>query len=178
MSRVGRRIAAYPSDPVPRSDKEALFELLKTSDFYADDVALRESLDEARLKVLAGNFTPRPLEQRLSGESLRLRQHFEQEIERSEEEVQFLSEAGVLPTVQPYWDPRLEKERSTRISFFKRLCDVGLGSFRRHIRGKIGLFFLGKKDGSQRMVVDARMPNTLHKRPPKTRGVKTRVLRT
>lgn len=73
-----------------------------------------------------------------------------------------------LPRIRPYWDPRLRTEGATRIRFFKRLTEIGLGTHKRGIRGAIGMFFLRKKDGRQRMVIDARPPNAMHRRPPGT----------
>ena len=73
-----------------------------------------------------------------------------------------------IPRITPYWDPRLRGERATRIKFFRRLVDLGLGTFRTGIRGSIGLFFVRKKNGDQRMVVDARVANAMHRRPPVT----------
>ena len=52
LARLGRRVSRYPADPVSRSDREALFALLKTHDFYQVDTHLREPLDEKRLNLL------------------------------------------------------------------------------------------------------------------------------
>eukprot|EP00972_Heterocapsa_arctica_P043067 6349438-Heterocapsa_arctica.AAC.1 len=46
--------------------------------------------------------------------------------------------------------------------------DAGLVGLRRRIRARAGLFFVTKKDGSLRMVVDGREPSSFHLRPPHT----------
>ena len=70
---------------------------------------------------------------------------------------------------QPYWDPTLRRNKQLRLDFIKRLFDIGIISFRRRIKAKVGLFFVKKKDGMIRLVVDARIPNFMHHSPPVTR---------
>lgn len=98
--------------------QDALFELLRSPDFYGKDSHLCEPLDESRLRVLKGTFKPRPLVDRLDGEALQLRRAFERTIERSEEELTRMADAEELPRVRPYLDPRLQHERATRVRFF------------------------------------------------------------
>lgn len=56
----------------------------------------------------------------------------------------------------------------TSIRFFKGLLEIGLGTYKRGIRGTLGMFFFRKKGGRQRMVIDARGPNAMHQRSPAT----------
>eukprot|EP00972_Heterocapsa_arctica_P097873 14440595-Heterocapsa_arctica.AAC.1 len=76
---------------------------------------------------------------------------------------------GDLLNFKPYWDPILRGRRDARIDFLQRLLRLGLGGFRERIKGRVGIFFRSKKNGDQRMVVDARDPNQAHKRAPHTR---------
>ena len=76
--------------------------------------------------------------------------------------------AGDLPKITPYWDEGLKTDRPRRIAFLQPLAALGLGGYRRVVRGYMGLFFLGKKNGDQRMVLDARAPNAMHADPPLT----------
>lgn len=101
-------------------------------------------------------------------QALKLRQSFEHTIERSEEELVRMADAEELPRFRPYWDPRLRCERDTRIRFFKRLAEIGLGAYRHGMHGTIGMFFLRKKASMQRMVTDAPGPNAMHRRSPST----------
>lgn len=121
-----------------------------------------------RLRVLKGTCKPRPLLDRLEGEALSLRHPYEQSIERSEEELTRMFDSEELPRARPYWDPRRRTERATRIRFVRRLTGIGLGTYMRSIRGALGMFFLRKTDGRQRMVIGARAPNSMHRRPPGT----------
>jgi hypothetical protein len=64
--------------------------------------------------------------------------------------------SDTLRQVQPYWDLALRHNRESHRRFFLKLCSLGLGGWRRRIRGKVGFFFVSKTSGDQRMVVDAR----------------------
>ena len=82
--------------------------------------------------------------------------------------------SGAVP-VRPYWGPSLAHDRELRLSFLRRLLKMRLGGHRRSTRAKVGFFFVQKKNASggmaaqQRMVVDARVANCMHRRPPHTR---------
>ena len=92
-------------------------------------------------------------------------------IERSLEEFESLrtEHPGACPR-QPYWDPTLRNNESTRIDFFKSLQKAGILEFRSRIRSKVGIFFVKKKDPSAiRMIIDARITNCHHRSPPTTR---------
>ena len=102
LGRLGQRISMYPSDPVHRLPKEALFELLRATDFYAEEVTTCEDMDLDKIKVLRGVARPRDLLGRLSGEARALRENFETAIERSEAELEAKLVAGELPSIDPY----------------------------------------------------------------------------
>ena len=69
LQHIGRPVAHFGSRPAATSSREALFELLRTTDFYSEEAHLREPLDESRFKVLRGPLTPKPLLDRLDGEA-------------------------------------------------------------------------------------------------------------
>ena len=86
---------------------------------------------------------------------------------RSETEIEFMRNAGLLPSIKPYWDPQLKHNRNLRLSFFTRMAEIGLVSFSTGIRARVAPFFVGKKDGHWlRLVIDGREPSSLHHRPP------------
>eukprot|EP00971_Amphidinium_carterae_P344159 6484374-Amphidinium_carterae.1 len=62
-------------------------------------------------------------------------------------------------------DPALEQD-TTMLDFLHRLHGVGLLGFTRRAKSFVGCFFVSKKDNSQRLVIDARQTNQLHRRPP------------
>eukprot|EP00973_Karenia_brevis_P007506 1015810-Karenia_brevis.AAC.1 len=85
-------------------------------------------------------------------------------IRRSDLEFEMATQ-GTQP-IKVYWDRNLAGDRSLRIWFVKELARLGLVSFRRRIRARVGIFFVLKKDGRYRLVLDARETNRTHRSPP------------
>ena len=110
---------------------------------------------------------PKPLQKFLPAESAGYLRHFENQIERSGDELEQVLQSRALP--RPHWDPLLAHNRSTRHAFFQKLVDHGLLSFRRKRKACIGIFFVHKKSGDIRLIVDARQANACHRPPPKSR---------
>jgi hypothetical protein len=150
----------FPDDPVSRTDREALSALLKTVDLYALDVSTRAPFDPSKLAILRGTAPPRELGDRLSGELLHSYLNFETVIEKSQDEVEAMLSDGTFTLPTRYWDPELEAFHSTRVEFFKNLCSLKLGGYRLSARGKMGIFFVRKKTGMIRMVLDCRYTTT------------------
>ena len=78
-----------------------------------------------------------------------------------------LAHVRELATVAEEGGDKLRGHRPSRLRFLRRLLDAGSGTLRRRIRGKVGFFTAGEKDGGQRLACDARMPNQFHRRAPK-----------
>ena len=57
---------------------------------------------------------------------------------------------------KPYYDPCLRKAGPEYQQFVRRLLDSNLIDFRLTVREQAGLFVVWKKNGKQRLVVDAR----------------------
>ncbi|CAK0825073.1 unnamed protein product, partial [Prorocentrum cordatum] len=74
------------------------------------------------------------------------------------------SSARVFPLLNPR-DPRYGFRL---IDFLRRLAERGLVDGRRRRKACVSTFFVAKKNGDIRMVVDARQPNQLPKLPPRT----------
>ena len=68
--------------------------------------------------------------------------------------------------VAPHWDATLRFSRRARAAFIERLDAVGLITWRRVCRQQIGVFFVQKKNGEIRMVLDCRPSNACHQPPP------------
>jgi hypothetical protein len=66
----------------------------------------------------------------------------------------------------PYFDPVLRRNRRRLCKFVKELNTLGL--FKPVIQRKshVGLFFVAKKNGSLRLIIDARPTNALFQKPP------------
>ena len=120
LDSIRRRVSKYPSDPERRSNKQALFQLLKTTDFHSDAESARVSFDEDKLKILGGTAPPREMEPLLHGDALDSYVNFVDRIERTEAEVEAMREAGDLLLPEPYTDPVLRKDLARRLKLFKR----------------------------------------------------------
>ncbi|CAK0851640.1 unnamed protein product, partial [Prorocentrum cordatum] len=146
---------------------EALLELLKTTDLYDTEPQGLGVFDADRLKVLKRPTNPKPLESVLTGHALTQHLESERHLERSAAEVEARIQDGLSTPVKPYWDPKLRSSRSALFDLLKGLLACGLDGLRTSIRARIALFFRAKKDGSQRVIVDAREANQLMQEPPR-----------
>ena len=70
------------------------------------------------------------------------------------------------PVEEPYWDVRLASDSALRAKFFGALSRKGLLTVRRKVHSFAGLFFVKKKGGQIRMVLDGRATNASHRLPP------------
>ena len=66
-----------------------------------------------------------------------------------------------------YVDPILQHQKSVYAEFVTRLFDSNLVEFRLKARESVGVFFVWKKSGKQRMVIDARRTNCWFSSPQK-----------
>ena len=76
------------------------------------------------------------------------------------------------PHIEPYWDPSLDprslggKERL--LDFLRRRVPLGMVIGVRRKKSCASLFFVKKKGGMIRMIVDGRQPSANHRLPPHT----------
>ncbi len=69
-----------------------------------------------------------------------------------------------------YWDPRLKSSRSAYVSFVKELKNRNMCKFQlEKPLERVGVFFVRRKDGRLRLIVDARRTNQRVRTPPTTR---------
>eukprot|EP00438_Fugacium_kawagutii_P035174 Skav225825 [mRNA] locus=scaffold2516:14315:17246:- [translate_table: standard] len=68
---------------------------------------------------------------------------------------------------QPYLDPVLKHDKKQYADFVSRLHQANLVEYRLEARECVGVFFVWKKSGRQRMVIDARRANLWFGRPQK-----------
>ena len=171
LGRMHRRIRAFGARP-STTPQEALRELLHVSDLESEVQpnslrAFRQSDlgDDTRLKILRPSWRCTPQEITLVAPP-HVAQFFDDvsSFRRSQEELDELDG----PALRPYVDPTLRHSRKIRIEFFKRLAKLGLVSFRTRVYFFAGLFFVEKKGGQIRMVLDARPTNVAHRLPPHT----------
>jgi hypothetical protein len=164
LQRIHCRIAAFGRRPI-QSPEDAVNELLRTSSVDEPRRSTLATFAWDKLKLLRADWSVVP--QCISKVAPpAVAQVFEDpsSVRLSAEEVQHLYEAGGL--VEPYWDSRLRGDLRLRLRFLLALKARGLVSFRRQISSRVGIFFVEKKNGAIRMVIDARQTNQLHKMPP------------
>ena len=82
------------------------------------------------------------------------------------EELESLNARHAVPN--PYRDPAL-RQPVARKDFLRRFAGVGLLCGCEVVDSQVGFFFVKKKGGQQRLIVDARKANHLMRLPPKTR---------
>ena len=167
IQRVSQRIENYGERP-DMTASDAFAALIKSQDLYSGQPINLKPYDSRLLKVLHRNRQPQDLRGCLGPEGRRYLDQADDLIFRSEAELDALQDRELIQPITPYWDPVLRHNRKARIDFIKRLHAVGLVGFRLAIRGRIGAFCVGKKDGSLRLVLDGREPSSLHRRPPHT----------
>ena len=153
--------------PPSSTPREAVLELLKTTDLNSPRPSTLAPFEWEKLKLLQEGWPVRPQEltsvcpdvvrdKFLDPSSFRLSQE------------EFEAVHGERRLIRPYWDPVLANNRALRIKFIKALAARGLVSFRRRLQSTVGCFFVRKKDSCIRMVLDARRTNQCHKLPPHT----------
>ena len=163
VDRVRRRVAQCGPPPSDLSSHEALDELLQCTDHYGVEAKHMASYEFEKVKILSKDFKVHDLCDVCPPEVSRVLADPERFIFRDPAQVDRANESD--RPVRPYWDPKLREPQELR-RLVDRLRELGLIGFRREVRGRIGIFFVKKKDGSQRLIIDAREANRLHKRPP------------
>ena len=157
LRRIGRRVGAAGPHP-GSSNREAVIELLKIQDLHEQQPSTLESFDWSKLKLLRDDWAVVPKDiVSVAPPAVAAMFHDVSQFRRSEEEME-RALADTEP-LYPYWDPVLKNDRTLRIRFLKTLAAKGLVPFRRRIFSKAGLFFVWKKGGQIRMVVDGRHTN-------------------
>ena len=142
-------------------------EILKARDLYSLEPASLASFDFDKVKILHRDLNIRPLRGELPPAARGYLQNFREFIEKTEEELEVERAEG--QSFVPYWDPRLRASRRERLRLYQRLQKQGLLSFRRKVKALAALFVVKKKDGMQRLIVDARQACAAHRPPPLTR---------
>lgn len=157
--------------PVDReSDKAALVQLLKgrmpSSYFVSSSAGALAPYERGQVSLPADQRDPVDLASILpEKERTRLRE-FERQMLLSGEELAAVQERGFEGDL--YVDPRLADDEKAYHDFVAELVESRLVSFTTTPRSQVGLFFVTKKNGKLRMIVDARRTNRLFRRPPCT----------
>ncbi|CAK0862369.1 unnamed protein product, partial [Prorocentrum cordatum] len=169
LRRIRRRIAAFDEWPADLDGAGALQELLKTRGVYGglDASTTVVDFDSSRLNILRKEHFSTPLDDVAPQSAKDVLDNFDATVARP------LSELPEdEPLAQPYWDPQLDpRRRGTRpalVAFLRALAGRGLVGARARRKSCISAFFVRRKNGDQRMALDARQANQLQRLPPKT----------
>eukprot|EP00971_Amphidinium_carterae_P031788 626141-Amphidinium_carterae.1 len=142
----------------------SLEQLLKSRGLYApEESASVVPYNPERLKIFKGETVPKHVAELVHWESQQFVKEPERTIVRTNAEID--EARSVEGEVCIHMDPALESE-SVMLDFLHRLHSVGLLGFTKRAKSFVGCFFVSKKDNSQRLVIDARQTNQLHRRPP------------
>ncbi|CAK0870936.1 unnamed protein product [Prorocentrum cordatum] len=160
------RISLYGERPRDLTPLSALNEVCKAKDLYTQEPQHMAPYLPDKLKVTKGATTPLPLESVLPAGALRLATDFKKHVLKSESELEADRLRGV--SVTPYWCPDLRRSKQRRRELFATLCDRQLLTFRRRIFSRVSIFFVWKKTGMTRLIVDARSTNEKCRMPPHT----------
>ena len=148
------------------SEQEALTELLRCQDVYALQPQHLADYDLDKVRVSKGAVLPKDAVDLVSPSLAEVLRHPCSSMIWSSAELLHLDESK--GAITPYWDPTLRRDPRQRAELFHKLADSKTLSFRARARAFAGLFFVKKKDGMIRLIVDARQANRYHTRPPHT----------
>ena len=166
MNDVTRRVATFGEPPSGIDEETAIRELAAKANLYMEEAAHLANFDMDKIKVLHRRRPVLPAHGLLPPHARVYLDHFAELIEKSPGELE--AETEVNDPIEPYWDPRLKRDKGLRFKFYHALQEAGLLTFRRRRKARVGFFVVRKKDGMQRLIVDARQSNQQHRRPPTT----------
>eukprot|EP00973_Karenia_brevis_P034343 4737650-Karenia_brevis.AAC.1 len=149
------------------SESNVFKEITATSDLYTQEPSHLASFDLRRLKILGRTIFPQDARQRLPRYAVSYLDHFSDLIERDEISMEKVRQTTT--PIKPYWDPKLARSRDLRDQLYLALYHKGLLGFRYGHKAFVSAFVVKKKDGWQRLILDARQANRGHNVPPTTR---------
>ena len=141
-------------------------ELFHAKDMYElGESAVREELDLSRLRIVNMSARPKPAENLVPPYILPLLLERDRFIVRSGSELAALADG---PPIRPYWDPSLVRSPAKMRQSLHAIHEVGLLGFRHHAKAFASAFFIRKKNGNQRVIIDGKQANACHREPPKS----------
>ncbi len=168
LARLRRSIDAAMPPPDEVKPKSALRELLRTDDVYG----IQKNLTvvpyvEEHLRIARRPLRPQDVATLVSPDAAeKIRDPYKWIVK---DEASLVADCDSGKPLKPYWDPVLRSSRKHMLGFLKILHRSGLLTWRTRIRSRVGCFFVLKKDKiSRRLVIDARVTNACHRRPPRS----------
>ena len=166
LSGMLSRIRLYEQAPVGYTPEQAFSDLVASKGLYSLEPQNLAAFDLGKLRVAKGDVVPKRVSRLLRRDDAIMVERHQAFIERSAAEVAELESSGVLP--EPYWDQVLAGDKKQRHEFFRLLLRLGILGAHLDVKQTVGCFFVKKKDGNIRLVVDCRRSNRCHRRPPRT----------
>ena len=152
------------------SDKAALSQLLanKLPSSYGSSEAVGAVSVYQREKVSLPKDQSNPvqLDQLLPPHEAERLNAFEKQMLLGDEEMSAVLEKGLDGDM--YVDPILESSKKDYHAFVADMVRCRLVGFTDSPRVQVGIFFVSKKNGKLRMIIDARRTNKLFRKPPST----------
>jgi hypothetical protein len=149
----------------PETTKESVSAILGTTHNYGcSDISHLASYDPELLSVPSVGAHPVSSAQHLPDEARNFLVHFAEHLLVSDEEWGAGCEANV--PITNYIDPKLNYSKTAYHAFVGTLYKAGLLRWSRSCRGRVGFFFVKKKNGSIRLVIDCRAVNRCFRRCP------------
>ncbi|CAK0806201.1 unnamed protein product [Prorocentrum cordatum] len=167
LQNVARRVEAYGGGPADLAEESSLSEILNSRDHYGMEPKSLASFEFDQVKILRRKVHVRPIRRELPPAALGYLRHSADLIEMGETELE--KDRAESAGSSPHWDPKLRRSRDLQRRLYQRLCQQGLLTWRRRLKGRAGIFVVKKKDGPQRPIIDARAANRAHRPPPTTR---------
>jgi len=170
LDRIHHALSIAGAPDASLTPDGCLRDMLKGQSLYGEMPNNLATYDRSKLRVLSSSLKPQPLIDRLPKHARALYSRFSTFVEKSESQIAREQNSDSYVPVTPYWDPILKNNKRERRSLLIALAKVGLIGFRLKIRSRVGIFFVKKKDpGAIRMIIDARLTNMMHHRPPVTK---------
>ena len=166
LSSMLSQIRLYEQAPAGLTPERAFSELVASKGLYSLEPQNLAAFDLGKLRVAKGDVVPKRVSRLLRRDDAIMVERHHAFIERSATEVAELESSGTLP--EPYWDPTLARDQKQRHEFFRLLLRLGILGAHLEVKQTVGCFFVKKKDGNIRLVVDCRRSNRCHRRPPRT----------
>ena len=150
---------SYPDFEVP-SPRAAVGQLLGRRLTYDGGDSSVEPYCEGRVSLPSGTIKPVALAGVLSSDVFA--SLCPEKMLAEQEVVDFRQK---FESVGMYTDIVLSKNKNIRRGFFKRLSECGILGFSRTSKALVSPFFVSKKNGKQRLVLDCRRVNQLFRKP-------------
>ena len=170
MARVHLAHQQRAPPVIHESDKAALLQLLANklpSSYGSSEAVGAVSVYQREMVSLPKDQTsPVQLEQLLPPLEAERVKSFEDRMLLGDEEMSAVLEKGLEGDM--YVDPVLEASKKDYHAFVADLVRCQLVGFTSSPRVQVGIFFVSKKNGKLRMIIDARRTNKLFRKPPST----------